>query len=165
GSIKAVAGSGIASMSEASMLFQPRMLEPSKPRPSAKDSSVSSLMGMLKCCQVPKVSTNFISTILAPLFFANSNTLLGVLMYDFIQVSVLLRDVKHGRRLSPRPRIVSAKLKLAGCCVVSFFAMFVEIQPCGLHFFRRTQAYDRLHQECDDSRADNGQDQCQTNGF
>src|SRR5882762_8858131 len=82
-------------MSDASMLFQPRMLEPSKPSPSAKDSSVSSLMGMLKCCHVPKVSTNFISTILAPLFFANSNTLLGVLMYDFIQVSVLLRDVKH----------------------------------------------------------------------
>src|SRR6266853_1989691 len=82
GSIKAVAGSGIASMSEASMLFQPRMLEPSKPSPSAKDSSVNSLIGMLKCCQVPKVSTNLISTILAPLFFANSNTLLGVLIGD-----------------------------------------------------------------------------------
>src|SRR5712671_2040705 len=95
GSIKAVAGSGIASMSEASMLFQPRMLDPSKPSPSANDSSVSSAIGMLKCCQVPNVSTNLISTILAPLFFANSNTLLGVLMYDFIQVSVLLRDVKH----------------------------------------------------------------------
>ncbi len=70
GSINAVSGSGIASMSEASMLFQPRMEEPSKPRPSAKASSVSSLMGMLKCCQVPKVSTNFMSTIFAPLFFA-----------------------------------------------------------------------------------------------
>src|SRR5882672_697638 len=82
GSIKAVTGSGIASMSEASMLFQPRMLEPSKPSPSAKDSSLSSLIGMLKCCQVPKVSTNLISTILAPLFLANSNTLLGVLIGD-----------------------------------------------------------------------------------
>src|SRR5438876_9586059 len=82
GSIKAVAGSGIASMSEASMLFQPRMLEPSKPSPSSKDSSVSSLIGTLKCCQVPKVSTNFMSAILAPLFFASSNTLLGVLMDD-----------------------------------------------------------------------------------
>src|SRR5258706_10182691 len=82
GSMKAVAGSGIASMSEASILFQPRMLEPSKPSPSAKDSSLNSLIGMLKCCQVPKVSTNLISTILAPLFFANSNTLLGVLIGD-----------------------------------------------------------------------------------
>src|SRR6185437_10620586 len=80
GSMNAVLGSGIASMSEASMLFQPRMLEPSKPRPSSKVSSDNSAMGQLKCCQVPKVSTNLISTILAPLFFASSNTLLGVLM-------------------------------------------------------------------------------------
>src|SRR6266404_6244515 len=90
GSMKAVAGSGIASMSEASMLFQPRMLEPSKPSPSAKDSSLSSLIGMLKCCQVPKVSTNLISTILAPLFFANSNTLLGVLIGDDYSVVALV---------------------------------------------------------------------------
>jgi hypothetical protein len=32
--MKAVAGSGMASMSEASMDFQPRMDEPSKPKPS-----------------------------------------------------------------------------------------------------------------------------------
>src|SRR6267154_3534902 len=80
GSMKAVSGSGMASMSEASMLFQPRMLEPSKPKPSEKISSVSSRMGQLKCCQVPKVSTNLMSIILAPLFLANSITLLGVLI-------------------------------------------------------------------------------------
>src|SRR6266700_7620359 len=80
GSMKAVAGSGMASMSLASMLFQPRMEEPSKPYPSVKTSSVSSRMGQLKCCQVPKVSTNLMSTILAPLFLASSSTLLGVLM-------------------------------------------------------------------------------------
>jgi hypothetical protein len=80
GSMKAVSGSGMASMSEASMLFQPRMLEPSKPSPSLKISSLNSRMGQLKCCQVPKVSTNLMSTILAPLFLANSMTLLGVLM-------------------------------------------------------------------------------------
>ena len=34
----------------------------------------------LKCCQVPKVSTNLMSTILAPLFLAISITLFGVLM-------------------------------------------------------------------------------------
>src|SRR5216117_2593093 len=78
GSMKALAGSGIASMSEASMDFQPRMLEPSKPRPSAKTSSVNSAMGQLKCCQVPKVSTNLISTILAPCLRPMSITLLGV---------------------------------------------------------------------------------------
>src|SRR5437016_2663486 len=78
GSMKALAGSGMASMSEASMDFQPRMLEPSKPRPSLKESSDSSAMGMVKCCQVPKVSTNLTSTILAPDFLACSRTPLGV---------------------------------------------------------------------------------------
>jgi hypothetical protein len=68
-------------MSEASMLFQPRMLEPSKPSPSEKESSFNSATGMLKCCQVPKVSTNLMSTIFAPAFLASSNTLLGVLMF------------------------------------------------------------------------------------
>src|SRR5713226_2815512 len=82
GSINAVAGSGMASMSEASMDFQPRMEEPSKPRPSLKDSSLSSLKGRVKCCQVPKVSTNFTSTILAPAFLAISNACLGVLMFS-----------------------------------------------------------------------------------
>src|SRR6266446_2217437 len=81
GSMKAVAGSGRASMSEASMDFQPRMEEPSKPRPSLKESSLNSLMGRLKCCQVPKVSTNLTSTIVAPAFLASSNTCLGVLMF------------------------------------------------------------------------------------
>src|SRR5215475_5443841 len=83
GCINAVAGSGMASMSLASMLFQPRMLDPSNPNPSANTSSVNSPIGTLKCCHVPNVSTNFTSTIFAPLFFANSNTLLGVLIDDF----------------------------------------------------------------------------------
>src|SRR5213593_2784270 len=74
GSMKAVTGSGIASMSDASMDFQPRMEEPSKPKPSVKTSSVSSPTGTLKCCQVPKVSTNLTSTILAPCLRAMSMT-------------------------------------------------------------------------------------------
>src|SRR5437762_14198120 len=83
GSMKAVAGSGIANMSEASIDFQPRMEEPPKPRPSMKESSFNSLKGRVKCCQVPKVSTNFESTILAPAFLAISNAFLGVLMGRF----------------------------------------------------------------------------------
>src|SRR2546425_12978821 len=78
GSMKALAGSGMASMSEASIDFQPRIEEPSKPMPSVKTSSVNSAIGQLKCCQVPKVSTNFTSTILAPRLRARSITLLGV---------------------------------------------------------------------------------------
>src|SRR5215216_750064 len=78
GSMNAVAGSGMASMSDASIDFQPRMDEPSNPKPSSKTSSVNSPMGTLKCCQVPNVSTNFTSTILAPCFLAMSMTDLGV---------------------------------------------------------------------------------------
>src|SRR6185369_956519 len=78
GSMNAVAGSGIASMSDASIDFQPRIEEPSKPKPSSKTSSVNSPMGQEKCCHVPKVSTNFTSTILAPCLRAISMTLLGV---------------------------------------------------------------------------------------
>src|SRR5215207_97222 len=86
GSMNAVTGSGMASMSDASMDFQPRMDEPSKPKPSLKTSSVSSPMGQLKCCQVPKVSTNLMSTILAPCFLAISTTLFGVLIYRIVFV-------------------------------------------------------------------------------
>ena len=117
--MKAVAGSGMASMSEASMLFQPRMLEPSKPRPSLKISSVNSRMGQLKCCQVPKVSTNLMSTILAPLFFANSITLLGVLMYWFIWFVRFVR----ARRATP----AAAPCSAAGMAS----AKFIIAPPCG----------------------------------
>src|ERR1039458_1940748 len=89
GSMNAVAGSGIASMSEASMLFQPRMEEPSKPSPSEKESSFNSATGMLKCCQVPKVSTNLMSTIFAPVFFASSITLLGVAILVSVNLLVV----------------------------------------------------------------------------
>src|SRR3954471_18778906 len=78
GSMKAVAGSGMASMSDASMDFQPRMEEPSKPKPSTKTSSVNSAIGQEKCCQVPKVSTNLTSTILAPCLRAISRTLFAL---------------------------------------------------------------------------------------
>src|SRR5437773_2445259 len=78
GSMKAVFGSGMASMSDASIDFQPRMEEPSKPKPSSKTSSLSSAIGQLKCCQVPNVSTNLTSTILAPCLRAMSMTDLGV---------------------------------------------------------------------------------------
>src|SRR5438093_8082673 len=90
GSMKAVAGSGMANMSEASMDFQPRIEEPSKPRPSLKESSFNSLKGRVKCCQVPKVSTNFTSTILAPAFLAISNACLGVLMFSLCFVFLCL---------------------------------------------------------------------------
>src|SRR3954462_702969 len=84
GSMKAVEGSGIASMSDASIDFQPRMEEPSKPKPSAKTSSVNSPMGQEKCCQVPNVSTNFTSTIFAPCLRAISMALRGVALLPLL---------------------------------------------------------------------------------
>src|SRR5438093_6083442 len=106
GSMKAVAGSGMANMSEASMDFQPRMEEPSKPRPSLKESSFNSLKGRVKCCQVPKVSTNFTSTILAPAFWAISNACLGVLMGRSCRFSSF--------HLVQRTKIPVAQTKLRG---------------------------------------------------
>src|SRR6266436_5910725 len=93
GSMKALAGSGMASMSEASIDFQPRIEEPSKPMPSVKTSSVSSAIGQLNCCQVPKVSTNFTSTILAPCLRAMSIALLGVpALGDLVATFLLYRS-------------------------------------------------------------------------
>src|SRR5260221_2840364 len=88
GSMNALAGSGMASMSEASMDFQQRMEEPSKPKPSAKTSSVNSAMGQEKCCQVPKVSTNLTSTIFAPCLRASSRTDFGVFAVSFFAVLI-----------------------------------------------------------------------------
>src|SRR6266699_2876027 len=105
GSTKAVAGSGMANMSEASIDFQPRMEEPSKPRPSLKESSLNSLKGRVKCCQVPKVSTNFTSTILAPAFFAISNACLGVLMFS---LSIVFRWLLE--RAAAPARVATRKL-------------------------------------------------------
>src|SRR5258708_7917921 len=149
GSMNAVSGSGMASMSEASMLFQPRMLEPSKPKPSAKTSSVSSPMGQEKCCQVPKVSTNFTSTILAPFFLAISITCLGVLMflgfrYGFSFVSFLLGlcPVKLQARRCAKPAAAGrVEFVLA---VVALFAVLGEVEADGFDFLARTQADDGL---------------------
>src|SRR5437764_10636718 len=81
-SIQAVAGSGITSMSEALITLQPRMLEPSKPRPSVKISSLYSVSVVVKCCQVPSRSQNLKSinfTLLSLIILLTSD---GVLSLD-----------------------------------------------------------------------------------
>src|SRR5262249_12951404 len=67
-SIHAVAGSGMTSMSEALITFQPRMLEPSNPSPSVKISSLYSVSVVVKCCHVPGRSVNLKSTSYAVVF-------------------------------------------------------------------------------------------------
>ena len=79
GSITAVVGSGTTIMSLLLMACHPRIEDPSNPDPSVKTLSVSSSMGIVKCCQVPGKSTNFRSTITALCFFASSNTSFAVI--------------------------------------------------------------------------------------
>ncbi len=64
----AVAGSGMTSMSEAWIGCQPRIDEPSKPSRPRTALSSSSLIGIVKCCQMPRKSMNFKSTATALLF-------------------------------------------------------------------------------------------------
>ena len=71
GSITAVSASGTTSMSLVWMDCQPRMLDPSKPRPSSKIPSVSSSTGTEKCCHSPGKSMNLKSTIIALFSFAS----------------------------------------------------------------------------------------------
>src|SRR6516162_7641131 len=71
GSRKADSGSGINSMSDSSMVWNPRMLDPSKPIPSSKTSSPNSLADTEKCCHSPGTSQNLRSTISILLSFAN----------------------------------------------------------------------------------------------
>ena len=78
GSSTAVVGSGISSMSDSWMAWNPRIDEPSNPKPSAKLSSVSSLTGIEKCCMRPGRSQKRRSTILTPLSLASARTSLGV---------------------------------------------------------------------------------------
>src|SRR5438034_1718735 len=62
GSIRALSGSGINSMSEASMLFQPAIEEPSKKCPLSNLSMVNALTGTDTCCSLPRVSVKRKST-------------------------------------------------------------------------------------------------------
>jgi hypothetical protein len=77
GSISAVAGSGITSMSLAWIACQPRIEDPSKPKPSSKEDSSSSCSGTEKCCHRPGQSVNLRSTITTLFFFATSSTCFG----------------------------------------------------------------------------------------
>src|SRR5579863_7347195 len=77
--MKAVAGSGKTSMSDELIAFQPRIDDPSKPRPSEKTDSVNSDVGTAKCCHVPRMSQSLRSTILTSLDLARLITSLGVI--------------------------------------------------------------------------------------
>src|SRR5437667_3683053 len=172
GSMKAVAGSGMANMSLASIDFQPRIEEPSKPRPSLKESSDSSLIGKVKCCQVPKVSTNFTSTILAPCFRASSNTCLGeliLLCFFLVSMGCLNASLRQSRFRSANRHsgrdLVLWLIDLNLCAVITLFAVLSEIETDGFDFLIRAETDQRLHDECDDDCAEDSDDQRHADGF
>ena len=65
--------SGMSSMSESWIACQPRIEEPSKPRPSSNADSSKALIGSVTCCQVPSRSQNLRSTIAARVSVAHSS--------------------------------------------------------------------------------------------
>ena len=77
--MKAVSGTGLTSMSDSLIACQPRMLEPSNPRPSSKVSSSISRGGTEKCCQRPGKSMNRRSTTSTFSSLMNFTTSAGVL--------------------------------------------------------------------------------------
>src|SRR5438093_4814927 len=106
GSMVAESGSGMSSMSLSSIDWNPRMLEPSNPRPSLKLSTSSSPNGRLKCCHVPGRSTKRTSTTSTPSAFARSSTSRGlVLLTDFVSTAMnTLHDFQRfdGPHVQPR---------------------------------------------------------------
>src|SRR5579862_77631 len=79
GSITAVLGSGITSMSLAWIGCQPRIDDPSNPKPSSNTASSISLGGTVKCCQIPRKSLNLKSIATAFCSFMNFSTSFGVM--------------------------------------------------------------------------------------
>jgi hypothetical protein len=73
GSRMAEVGSGMRSMSESWIACQPRIDEPSKPRPSSNADSSNARIGSVTCCHVPSRSQNFRSTIAARVSVAQSS--------------------------------------------------------------------------------------------
>src|SRR4029077_12245353 len=88
-SIHAVVGSGMTSMSDALITFQPRMLDPSKPSPSVKISSLYSVSVVVKCCQVPGRSVNLKSTSFTSWSLIILETSDGVFLLDMMCVEGL----------------------------------------------------------------------------
>src|ERR1700730_11224721 len=96
GSITAVSGSGMTSMSLGAFNCYPRIEEPSKPSPSSKaDSSLNSEIGTVKCCHCPSRSMNLISTITAPFSLIIARTCFGV-----IESLILLANFGNGETLA-----------------------------------------------------------------
>jgi|SRR5580704_12774738 hypothetical protein len=72
------------------------MLEPSKPKPSVKMSSLYSLRVVVKCCQVPRRSVNLKSISLIPLSLIKEVTSAGVINDAMVDDGLRLRGFNQG---------------------------------------------------------------------
>ncbi len=79
GSMQAVAGSGISSMSDSLIAFQPAIDEPSNIVPSAKMSSSTSDTSKVTCCHLPRGSVKRKSTYLTSFSLISLRTSVAVL--------------------------------------------------------------------------------------
>src|SRR5947209_848327 len=91
-------------MSLALMARQPRMLEPSKPRPSVKISSLYSVSVVVKCCQLPGRSVNLKSMSLT------SRSLINLLTSEASLISLAIGWLSWNYSLGQNSRRRSAEL-------------------------------------------------------
>src|SRR5712691_4385763 len=109
-SIQAVVGSGITSMSEALMTFQPRMLEPSNPIPSVKMSSLYSVRVVVKCCQVPGKSVN-----LKSINFTSLSLIILLTSDGVFSLAIISKDEGLRSRVEKRKIVNSLNHSFAKC--------------------------------------------------
>src|SRR6516164_6805 len=107
GSRNADSGSGNNNMSDSSIVWNPRMLDPSKPMPSSKTSSPNSLAETEKCCQSPGTSQNLRSTTSTLLSFANFITSLAFLIAIVVSSLKVAPTSCHTLTLSHSPELDS----------------------------------------------------------
>src|ERR1700709_1256235 len=80
--MNAVSASGLSSMSDASMPFQPAIDEPSKAWPLSNLSSSNAETGTETCCSLPRVSVKRRSTNLTSSFLMRANTEALIVVLD-----------------------------------------------------------------------------------
>src|SRR5439155_21297247 len=87
------------------MPCQPRMLEPSKPRPSSNTLSSSLPTGIVKCCEVPSRSVNRRSTALTSFSRHRARTSRGVMGMPEVRGQKSEGSTKKERETHPSPAL------------------------------------------------------------
>src|SRR4051812_13715760 len=103
GSMKAVSGTGLTSMSDSLIAFQPRILAPLNPSPSSNVPSSRFSAGMVKCCHCPGKSMNRRSTALTSRSRMRARISRGVIgpLGERCRLRVGVGDMQLARRSLP----------------------------------------------------------------